>query len=65
MKQSSGGGEFYKGFVVAVGTLARNGYPSLATDVMTCNGVTLKELEDAGAEDFDLDPIREEMAGEK
>lgn len=41
---------FYQGFAVAVGTLARNGYPSLAKDIMNCNGVTIERLKESGVE---------------
>lgn len=52
--------EFYCGFAVAVGTVARNGYPSTAIDAMDSNGVTLRDLINSGAEEFDLLPIRME-----
>lgn len=42
-------------------TVARNGYPTVAKDVMTGNGVTLKDLERAKVEAFDMRPIREAM----
>lgn len=48
---------FYQGFAVAVGTLARNGYPSMARDIMLTNGVSLQQLRGAGADKFDLEPL--------
>ncbi len=54
--------EFYHGFAVAVGALARDHrQPSMAVDIMNCNGVTLRMLEESGADAFDLDPIRKEL----
>lgn len=52
--------EFMHGFAVAVGTLARVGYPSHAIDIMDCNGITLRDLVNAKVEAFDLKPIRAE-----
>lgn len=53
--------EFYQGFGMAVAAVAReHGMPSVAVDIMNCNGVSLMELEDAGLEEFDLKPLREE-----
>lgn len=52
--------EFYRGFAVAVGTVARNGYGSIALDAMTGNGVTIRQLEQAGAEAFDLEYLKRE-----
>ena len=52
---------FYRGFAVAIGSLAReHGSPSMAVDIMESNGVTLRQLEEAGVEPFDLKPIRAE-----
>lgn len=51
---------FYQGFAVAVGTLARNGYPEMARDIMVTNGISLQQLRGAGAEDFDLEPLTHE-----
>jgi hypothetical protein len=51
---------FYQGFAVAVGTLARNGYPSMARDIMTCNGVTMEQLKEAGADKFDLGDLTDD-----
>jgi hypothetical protein len=46
---------FYQGFAAALGSLAReHGRPSMARDIMNCNGVTFKQLRDAGVEQFDL-----------
>jgi hypothetical protein len=52
---------FYQGFAAALGSLAReHGEPSVAVDIMRCNGVSLQDLKDAGVEEFDLKPLRTE-----
>jgi hypothetical protein len=52
---------FYHGFAIAVASVARDhGLPSVAVDIMRCNGVSLQDLQDAGVEQFDLKPIRDE-----
>jgi hypothetical protein len=51
---------FYQGFAVAVADLARRGEPSVALDIMNCNGVTIRQLRDAGVIPFDLDPLERE-----
>lgn len=52
---------FYCGMAVALGSLAReHDQPSVAIDIMKCNGVSLKDLQDAGVEPFDLKPLRKE-----
>lgn len=56
--------EFYQGFACALGTLARDyDRPSMAVHIMRSNGVTLSDLERAGAMDFDLKPLRKEWRG--
>lgn len=53
--------EFYVGFAVAVASVAReHGSPSMARDIMVCNGVTMKNLRDADVADFDLEPLMAE-----
>lgn len=53
--------DFYQGFACAVGSLARDHMqPGMALDIMKINGVTISDLENAGADDFDLNLIREE-----
>ena len=52
--------DFYKGMAVALGTVARNGYGGIALDAMTGNGVTIRQLEQAGAEAFDLEYLKKE-----
>lgn len=53
--------DFYLGFGMAIGALARDhDQPGMAVDIMRSNGVSLKELEDAGVEAFDLEPIAKE-----
>jgi hypothetical protein len=54
--------QFYRGFGAAVGTLARNGWPSQAADIMQTNGVTFKQLKESGVEEFDLKPLRTECS---
>jgi len=50
---------FWQGFAVAIGSLARDhDRPSMAVDIMRCNGITLKDLETCGIEVFDLKHIR-------
>lgn len=62
----TGSADFYQGFAAAVSTLARtHNMPSVAVDVMDCNGVTLRDLFDARVEDFDLDPLRKEWAAQR
>jgi len=52
---------FYQGFAAAIGSLAReHDQPSMARDIMNCNGVTFKQLRDAGVEQFDLMPLANE-----
>ncbi len=52
---------FYHGFAAALGSLAReHDRPSMAIDIMRCNGVTLQNLKDAGVEQFDLAPLAKE-----
>jgi hypothetical protein len=51
---------FYQGFAVAVGTMARNGHGGEAVGAMDSNGVSLSDLVSSGADNFDLDPIRQE-----
>jgi hypothetical protein len=48
---------FYQGFACAIATLARYGSTS-PTDIMQSNGISLKDLEQGGVEEFDLAPIR-------
>jgi hypothetical protein len=49
---------FYQGFAVVAGSLARDhGQPSMARDIMQCNGVTLRRLRAAKVEPFDLGPL--------
>lgn len=53
--------DFYCGFAAALGSLAReHGMPSVAVDIMNCNGVTLKDFENAKVDEFDLKPLRAE-----
>lgn len=53
--------EFICGFAAAVGTLAReHGSPSMAADIMHCNGLRLKDFKKAGVEEFDMKPLRGE-----
>ena len=50
---------FLQGFAVAVGSLVRDhDQPSMAVDIIRGNGVTLMDLENCGAETFDLKHIR-------
>lgn len=54
--------EFYRGFAVAVGSLARDhGQPSMAADIMRCNGVSLQDLKNADVESFDLASLTKEF----
>lgn len=52
--------DFMIGFAVAVATLARNGYPSMAIDIMKTNGVDIDDLRKAKVERFDLAPLARE-----
>lgn len=60
-KKQAADSEFLRGFAAAIGTLA-SGFdmPSVAVNIMKCNGITLAMLEEAGCEDFDLKIIRKE-----
>lgn len=50
---------FYIGCAIILGSLVRErDTPSVAIDIMRCNGITLKNLQDAGVDEFDLKPIR-------
>jgi hypothetical protein len=50
---------FMQGFGVAIGSLARDhDQPSMAADIMRCNGIRLEDLENCGIQVFDLKPIR-------
>lgn len=53
--------DFVQGFACAAGQLARHGHHTLARDLMTWNGLTLRDLADAEVESFDFDPIRRAM----
>ena len=50
--------EFYHGYAVAIGFVASQD-SVIAEYALKEHGITLSDLEDAGCEDFDLDPIRE------
>ena len=52
--------EFYQGMSIIAGTVARHGYAGIAVDAMDSNGITLSDMIDAGSEEFDLKPLREE-----
>ena len=50
--------EFYRGFAIAIGSLARDhDQPTMAADIMRCNGVSLQDLKNANVESFDLAAI--------
>ena len=50
---------FLQGLAVAIGSLARDhDQPSMAVDIMRCNGLTLDDLQECGIEVFDMKSIR-------
>ncbi|MGA7793434.1 MAG: hypothetical protein WCA19_10375 [Candidatus Acidiferrales bacterium] len=54
--------EFYRGFAIAIGSLARDhDQPTMAADIMRCNGVSLQDLKNANVESFDLAAIAKEF----
>lgn len=55
--RSKSDADFLCGFAVAVAALARNGYPSMAVDIMKTNGVDIEDLRKAKVERFDLTPL--------
>jgi len=60
-KQQGERKDFYCGAAAVLGTLARDhDQPSVAVDIMRSNGITLSDLQKAGADDFDLDYLRGE-----
>jgi len=55
--------EFLQGYCLALGFIMKaHGQGSMVGDAMHNHGFTLSDLERAGCDDFDLDPIREEFA---
>lgn len=58
--------EFVQGFAAAIATLIRaHDQPSVAVDIAMSNGLQLKDFEACGAEDFDLDRIRDAWRSER
>lgn len=54
--------EFYRGFAAALATLIRDfDQPTMAKNIMTSNGVTVRDLQRSKVEPFDLTPIRKAM----
>lgn len=54
--------EFLRGYALAHGFIIKaHGQGSMVRDAMREHGITLADLEKAGCDDFDLDPIREEF----
>lgn len=49
---------FYKGVAVGVATLGRRGEDSLAWDIMQSNGISFRDFEVAGVDEFDMKAIR-------
>jgi len=51
---------FYCGVALALGAVARHGQPAIAVDTMDQFGLSLADLIAAGAEEYDLAPLRDE-----
>lgn len=53
---------FLQGYALALGYIMRaHGQGSMVQDAMREHSITLSDLEKAGCDDFDLDPIRDEF----
>lgn len=51
--------EFFRGYALAIGYLIKaHGEDGLAEEIMREHGITLKDLEDAECDFFDIEPIR-------
>lgn len=59
VEEKKNGQEFYHGFALAVGHLAKAGYGDLCEYIMDQFDITLEDLEKAGCDENDLTWIRE------